>query len=361
MAFPAIAYGGCMALGVACHHKGNMQLQIRNSWKSRYAVMLSRTAENAGHKNHIAYLTKGNVATKKHQRIYFNGDLNMKIDINPEIYTEEYNRKTTDFGNGMLEIVAYHHPKVKYIGGNQHTFPKKKPELSDKSQEERTRKQLYAIRRRIRGYALANDFKWFVTLTFNPEKINSLDYNIAKTALLRWCRLIRNRYGKFDYLLVPELHKSGAVHFHGLIGNISADFAEAVSPKTRKPLIRHGRQVYNLTDWEYGFSDCEKIESPERAASYITKYVTTALLTDKEMYNKKRYFNSQGLIKPKITFDMRDNTELSNFTPNFGIIGTDIEGKNVIDVGIYKLATDSETGALIQKDTDYLIMAKEGG
>ena len=92
---------------------------------------------------------------------------------------------------------------------------------------------------------------------------------------------MRDRHGQFSYLLIPELHKSGAVHFHGLLGNVPADFVEAANPKNGKPVIRHNRQVYNLTEWEYGFSDCEEIESPERAASYITKYVTTALLTDK--------------------------------------------------------------------------------
>lgn len=282
----------------------------------------------------------------------------MKIDIRPEDYIEEYNRKTTDYGNGKIEIAAYHHPRIRYFGVNRGTSAKKEPVVSDKAQEERTRKQLYAIRRRIKGYALANDFKWFVTLTFNPEKINSLDYEMAKMTLLKWCRLIRDKYHKFDYLIIPELHKSGAVHFHGLLGDVSANFVEAVNPKTGNPIIRHDRQVYNLTDWNYGFSDCEMIETPERAASYITKYVTTALLTNKEMYNKKRYFNSQGLIKPAVTFGMMDNTELSNFTPNFGVVETDSDGNNILDVGIYKLTADKETGAFIQKDTDYLVTAK---
>lgn len=283
----------------------------------------------------------------------------MAIDVYPEGYSGEYNRKTTDYGNGRIEITAYHYPRIRHTGERRFPSAKEKnPVLSDKAQEKRTRRQLYAIRRRIKGYALANDFKWFATLTFNPEKINSLDYDTAKTALLKWCRLMRDRYNKFDYLLIPELHKSGAVHFHGLLGDIPAGFAESVNPKTGKTVIRHGRQVYNLTDWEYGFSDCEMIESPERAATYITKYITAALLTDKEMYNKKRYFNSQGLAKPEVAFEMRDNEELSSFTPNFGVMETGSDGENILDVGIYKLVADRETGALSQTDTDYLITTK---
>lgn len=282
----------------------------------------------------------------------------MKIDFPSEEYIEEYNRKTTDFGNDLIEITAYHRPKRKYIGPRR-SVSAKEPILSDEEQERRTKNQIYAIRRRIKGYALANSFKWFVTLTFAPQKINSFDYDTAKTTLLKWCRLMRDRYKRFDYLVIPELHKSGAVHFHGLLGDIPADFVKAVNPRTGTPLIRHNRQVYNLADWKYGYSDCEEIESPKRAASYITKYVTTALLTDKKMYKKKRYFNSQGLIKPNVIFSMKDNTELDRFTPNFGVVETGSDGKNIIDVGIYKLNMDKETGSFTQEDTEYLITAKE--
>lgn len=270
---------------------------------------------------------------------------------------KEYNRRTMDYGNGRIEIAAYHSPRLRYIGSGR-TSSGRETETSDKAQEERTRRQVYAIRRRIRGYAFSNNFRWFVTLTFNPEKVDSSDYKTAKNTLLKWCRRMRDRHDRFDYLIIPELHKSGAVHFHGLLGDIPAHFVGALNPKTGKPIIRHDRQVYNLTEWKYGFSDCEEIESPERAASYITKYVTAALLTDKEMYNKKRYFNSQGLAKPVVSFGMSDNTELDSFTPNFGVIETDRNGKNIMEIGIYNLATVPETGALFQTDNDYLIIAK---
>lgn len=34
----------------------------------------------------------------------------MAIDVYPEGYSGEYNRKTTDYGNGRIEITAYHYP-----------------------------------------------------------------------------------------------------------------------------------------------------------------------------------------------------------------------------------------------------------
>lgn len=270
---------------------------------------------------------------------------------------EEYNRKITDYGNGKIVIVAYHTPQLRLFGLQNLGGANELSEKSDEAQAERTKKQIHAIKRRIKGYALVNDFRWFATLTIDPKKIDSLNYEVSKTILLKWCRYMRDRYGKFNYLIVPELHKSGAMHFHSLLGDIPAKFNEAIYAKTKKPLIRNGRQIYNLADWDYGFSDCERISNPERTASYITKYVTKDLMNNKNMFGKKRYFVSQGLKKPEVTFEMSNNEDLKKFTPNYGIIDTDEQGRNYIDKGLYRLSRD-KMGHFNQESKDYLFKGK---
>lgn len=272
---------------------------------------------------------------------------------------KEYTRKTTDFGNGMLEVVAYNQIQTRLTGASHLGGATDKSEISDEAQEARTKKQTYAIKRKIRGYALANPFEWFVTLTIDPKKSNSLDYETAKTLLLKWCRWMRDKYKKFDYLVIPELHKSGAVHFHGLLGDVPANFVEATNPKTGQFIVRNERQVYNLNDWKHGFSDCEKIISRERTASYMTKYITKELMTDKSMFRKKRYFNSTGLKKPEVILDLADNDDLTNFVPNFGVIETDDLGNNHLAKGIYNLTVDKETGTINQTSDTYLLVAKK--
>lgn len=347
-----------MAAGAACRQRPLYPCKCAAAGRERAARPLPGHAGGRMGEGGAAlpYLTKGNVATETPENTETEGN-DMDADSLHSDDCKEYNRRTTDYGNGRIEIAAYHSPRLRYMGSGR-TPCSKEAETTAEAQEARTRQQIYAIRRKIKGYALCNGFRWFVTLTFDPEKVNSSDYETAKNTLLKWCRKMRDRHGQFDYLMIPELHKSGAVHFHGLLGDVTAYFVEAVNAKTGNPVIRHNRQVYNLPEWEYGFSDCEEIESPERAASYITKYVTTALLTDKEMYNKKRYFNSQGLAKPAVTFGMKDNSDLKAFTPNWGVIETDEDGRNVIETGIYNLTADPETGALSQTDTGYLITAK---
>ena len=37
-----------------------------------------------------------------------------------------------------------------------------------------------------------------------------------------WLRRMKRKYGKFDYIMIPELHKDGAIHFHGVTGGLNA-------------------------------------------------------------------------------------------------------------------------------------------
>lgn len=272
---------------------------------------------------------------------------------------EEYNQKIVDFGNSMVEVTNYAIPQIKQFGSIGHRGgASKQSEISNEAQEERTKKQSYKIKRKIRGYALANNFEWFATLTIDPKINDSFNYEEAKKLLLKWCRYMRDTYGKFDYLIIPEFHKSRAVHFHGLLGNIPANFVEATHPKSGQQLIRNDRKIYNLTDWQHGFTDCEKIVDSEKTASYLTKYITKELMTDKDMFRKKRYFNSKGLKKPTVEYLNAETDDLKDFTPNFGIVSTDNEGNNLLEKSIYKLRRDEETGELFQMDTNYLLKAK---
>ena len=268
---------------------------------------------------------------------------------------ETYNTKVTDFGT-YREITCFHTSQVRKAKSDEHKGGRNENSvISDEAQEERTKAQHYKIKRKIRHYILANDFQFFVTFTIDPQKGNSLDYDTAKTMLLKWCETQRKLKGKFSYIFLPEFHKSGRVHFHGVLGHCNFELIEALNPKTGKALKRNGRQVYNLPAWQYGFTDVEIIEDKERTSSYMTKYVTKELMSNKEMFGKKRYFPSRGLKVPEISFENRASDEFQSFTPNYGIVDKDETGKNIINKAIYKLSIDSETGEIIQKDTDSLI------
>lgn len=67
------------------------------------------------------------------------------------------------------------------------------------------------------GYALSNKWDYFITLTCDPKKVNRYNYNDVESI---W-RVCRQRMQRFDkdvrILLIPEQHKDGAWHYHGLV------------------------------------------------------------------------------------------------------------------------------------------------
>ena len=116
-------------------------------------------------------------------------------------------------------------------------------------------------------YASANDFDLFITLTLAPDKIDRYDYKVAVKKFGQWTADRVRRRG-LRYIAVPELHKDRAIHFHGLC---NADACKMMDSGKRD---RAGRKIYNLTDWDVGFTTAVKLDgSQEAVAHYISKYI----------------------------------------------------------------------------------------
>lgn len=145
----------------------------------------------------------------------------------------------------------------------------------------------------IYQYALANEWELFITLTFNPDKVDSKDYDSVVTALSNWFKKTKETYAPdLKYIVVPELHKKGGYHFHGLI----SDFGNL--PLTIGKTTKGGEAIFNLISYDLGFSTATFVKSSDKCCSYILKYITKDLCAVTK--NKKRYWCSKNLDKPKI-------------------------------------------------------------
>lgn len=107
---------------------------------------------------------------------------------------------------------------------------------------------------------------YFVTLTLSKEKIDRYDKKEINKRFKKWLNNMVYRYD-FNYIFIPEYHKDGAIHFHGLVsGNLKLTYVK---------LDKKGRKVYNLDNWTLGFSTAIELDDNRTAVSaYITKYVT---------------------------------------------------------------------------------------
>ncbi|MBQ2936888.1 MAG: hypothetical protein IJD96_11700 [Lachnospiraceae bacterium] len=140
----------------------------------------------------------------------------------------------------------------------------------------------------------SNEWEYFITLTFNPEKVDSFNYSEVVNKLSKWLNNLKNRYSpNLRYIVVPELHKSGRFHFHGLF----ADIGNMTLIDSGKRL-NDGTIIYNIGNYNLGFTTATKIKDNARVSSYITKYISKDLCA--VTANKKRYWCSKNLNKVKI-------------------------------------------------------------
>ena len=220
------------------------------------------------------------------------------MDKNRLAQPRTYQTKIKMYPDGSTVLTVYKNAKV-YRGSAEkesrdfdYNVSLNSEEKTDEEKEYEKLKNLWRIKTKIKDYILSNDFNYFWTLTFKDDRY---DYDLAFQKMGKWLRKMRDKYGKFDYIMIPELHKDGAIHFHGVTGGLNAVIRDSG--------VKHkGVKVYNCTDWEHGFTTLTKIRSREKTASYVTKYVTKEMQNSIVEKGKKKYWLSRGLRKPDITF-----------------------------------------------------------
>lgn len=133
--------------------------------------------------------------------------------------------------------------------------------------------------------AFANDFKYFVTFTLNEQFINRYDKDEVLKRLRDWLDY-RVRKCNLKYLIFPEYHKDGAIHFHGLM---SGDIKIMDSGlKTGR-----GQIIYSAESWQLGFSSVIILEKPyERVVNYVMKYISKQ---DTRVFGKYYFAGGRGL------------------------------------------------------------------
>lgn len=160
-------------------------------------------------------------------------------------------------------------------------------------------------RARIFELAACNEFQYFCTFTQDKEKRDRFDlaeFRKDFTQLVRNINRGRADSDKIKYLLIPEKHKNGAWHMHGLLKGLTDKDLRAFKlseniPKRLKDLIRNGTPVYDWTRYRraFGYFTCTEIANSEAVSRYITKYVSKDLQSGVIESGQHLFFASQGL------------------------------------------------------------------
>lgn len=171
---------------------------------------------------------------------------------------------------------------------------------------------LVRARSRVQELALCNDWQWFVTLTLDAGRYDRYNLDGYRRDLAQWLRNQRRLTGcEVRYLLIPEQHKDGAWHMHGLLGGLPAERLRAFGPDEHIPYsilkeLKKGVQVY---DWpayarKFGWVTATAVRDKDRVASYITKYVTKAMTAETEVRSGAHlYYSSRGLRESEVIWE----------------------------------------------------------
>jgi hypothetical protein len=132
---------------------------------------------------------------------------------------------------------------------------------------------------RVRDIALCNRFDYMFTWTLDASKVDRTSPEAVYKKARSFLTNATQRKG-FQYVCIPEYHKKveanglPAIHFHGLCS--LGDVQIVRSMKGKRPRYdKHGRPVFNMSDWSFGWSTVVPLdENYDKAVSYVTKYIT---------------------------------------------------------------------------------------
>ena len=190
---------------------------------------------------------------------------------------------------------------------------------------------IYRARSRVKELALCQKWEYFATFTLAEEKQDRFDIKQYVKDLGNWIGNYRKKYNcNFQYLIIPEQHKNGAWHAHGLLRNIAPESLT---------VNKNGYLDLPYYRNRFGYISLSKVKSHERCARYVAKYIakdseSTARALEKGAH---MFYSSRGL-KGKETLWVVDLPQ--HITGGF---------KN--EFGIFKWTDWKEVEQLIRYDT----------
>lgn len=257
--------------------------------------------------------------------------IHIRDDVNL-LHLYFYNTSIKTYANGEQKIKYHNYDTC--IG-----FPSLKKEGRGSTESKEHSRYISLLRSKqkiidlVYHNGLIKPWKYFLTLTFDPDKVNSNNYDDVSDALKKWINNMKHQNPQMEYVIVPEPHKSGRIHFHGLFRNVpNWLLTEARNPKTNRLIKKNGVQVFNLNNYKYGYSTVSVVKDLTAVSVYISKYMTKELLN---LSYKKRYWSSRSLELPKVEYAMFDEKSLKFY----------IDDKNIVSE--HKVDSASKTSIFI--------------
>lgn len=141
------------------------------------------------------------------------------------------------------------------------------------TERKKTANNLSRTKARVQELALCNPWEYFVTMTINADKQDRYALADYVKALGVWIGNYNKKYNtKLSYLIVPEQHKDGAWHCHGLFNGVASESLT---------INNNGYLDMPYYRNRFGYISLDKIRDENKCSTYISKYIV------------KQYYNNQ--------------------------------------------------------------------
>ena len=219
------------------------------------------------------------------------------------------------------------HMRSVRLPGYEERHPQKRPRAAVGSAGDKLCNSLSRSRSTVWELARCNPWEWFFTLTINGVWHDRYDLEETYRVLAKWLNNYNTRTdASIKYLIIPELHRDGAVHFHGLCFGLPEEHLtrftqEDPIPRRLKDMLRSGHELYNWPAYakKFGFVTLERIRDLGRCAAYMTKYITKDLQNSGIALNHHLYYCSKGLKRSELLYsgEMKRNLDHPDFSNDY--------------------------------------------
>ncbi len=155
---------------------------------------------------------------------------------------------------------------------------------------------------RILALGLCNQWDFFCTFTLDKQKYDRSDLKAWQKDFAQWIRNNRRITDQdFKYILIPEPHKDGAWHMHGLVRGYDWDSLSRFDPEVHPvKLVRKGYRYHPGILKRFGFNSYGKIKNQEAVTRYLLKYITKSMAEVNMELGNHLFYASQGLNSPEL-------------------------------------------------------------
>lgn len=162
------------------------------------------------------------------------------------------------------------------------------PEAAAQAAEaERLTNNIVRARSRVLELGYCNKWEFFCTLTLDGSLRDRYDLPAFVKALGVWIGNYNKRYNThLRYILIPEQHKDGAYHMHGLLSGVAA------SSLCKN---EHGYLDMPYYRKHFGYISLDRLRSKDKAVSYITKYISKGFSQTDIKSGKHLFYASKKL------------------------------------------------------------------